>query len=84
MLARAQRRAHALVLETGMPVPGMMEMLLAKAAANARALAALASGEAAPAAPAAAAPEAEAAAPEEKEEKKDEEETAAGLGALFG
>ncbi|NTV76896.1 MAG: 50S ribosomal protein L10, partial [Methanothrix sp.] len=80
----AQRRATALVLEAGIPVPGMMEMLLAKAAANARALSRLASGEATAAAPAAAAPVAKAAAEEEKEEKKDEEETAAGLGALFG
>ena len=84
MLARAQRRAVALVLETGIPVPSMMEQLLARAAANARAVAALTSGEAPSAAPAAAASEAKADAVEEKEEKKDEEETAAGLGALFG
>lgn len=84
MLARAQRRAAALVLETGIPVPDMMEQLLARAAANARAVAALTSGETPSAAPAAAASEAKADAVEEKEEKKDEEETAAGLGALFG
>jgi len=81
MLQKAQTKARALVLEAGIPVPSMMEMLLAKAAANAKALARLASGEAAvTAAPAAAPVKAE----EEKEEKKDEEDTAAGMGALFG
>jgi large subunit ribosomal protein L10 len=84
MLQKAQTRARALVLDAGIPVPGMMEMILAKAAANAKVLASVASGEAAPAAPAAAAPAAEAEVKEEKDEKKDEEETAAGLGALFG
>lgn len=82
MLQKAQTRARALVLETGMPVPGMMEMLLAKAAANACAVASLASGQTAPTRAAAPAPAAEA--KEEKEEKKDEGDTAAGLGALFG
>jgi large subunit ribosomal protein L10 len=81
MLQKAQTRAHALVLEAGLPVPGMMEMVLAKAAANARALAGLASGESAPAPAKAQAP---AKAEEETEEKKDEGDTAAGLGALFG
>jgi large subunit ribosomal protein L10 len=81
MLQKAQTRARALVLEAGIPVPSMMEMVLAKAAANARAIARLASGEAAPTA---AAPPAPAKAQEEKEEKKDEGDTAAGLGALFG
>jgi len=81
MLQKAQTEARALVLDAGLPVPGMMEMLLAKAAANAKALNRLASGEAAPtAAPVAAPVKAE----EEKEEKKDEEDTAAGMGALFG
>jgi large subunit ribosomal protein L10 len=85
MLQKAQTEARALVLDAGLPVPGMMEMLLAKAAANAKALSSLASGEAAPAA----APAADAAASEEKaeetsEEKKEEGDTAAGLGALFG
>jgi ribosomal protein L12E/L44/L45/RPP1/RPP2 len=55
----------------------MMEFILAKAAANAKAIDNIARGETAPAA---AAP----AAKEEKEEKKDEGDTAAGLGALFG
>jgi len=81
MLQKAQTEARALVLDAGLPVPGMMEMLLAKAAANAKALERLASGEAAViAAPAAAPVKVE----EEKEEKKDEEDTAAGMGALFG
>jgi large subunit ribosomal protein L10 len=81
MLQKAQTRARALVLDAGIPVPSMMEMLLAKAAANAKALARLASGEAAPTAAPASAP---AKAEEEIEEKKDEEDTAAGMGALFG
>jgi large subunit ribosomal protein L10 len=81
MLQKAQTKARALVLEAGIPVPSMMEMLLAKAAANAKALARLASGETAPTAAPAQAP---AKAQEEKEEKKDEEDTAAGMGALFG
>jgi large subunit ribosomal protein L10 len=81
MLQKARARARALVLEAGIPVPSMMEMLLARAALNAKAIARLASGEAA--LEAAAAP-ALAKAQEEKEEKKDEGDTAAGLGALFG
>jgi large subunit ribosomal protein L10 len=81
MLQKAQTEARALVLDAGLPVPGMMEMLLAKAAANAKALERLAKGETAPIAAPAAAP---AKAEEEKEEKKDEEDTAAGMGALFG
>jgi large subunit ribosomal protein L10 len=81
MLQKAQTRARALVLEAGIPVPSMMEMVLAKAAANARAIARLASGEVAVAAATFSAP---VEAQEEKEEKKDEEDTAAGLGALFG
>jgi len=81
MLQKAQTKARALVLEAGIPVPSMMEMLLAKAASNAKALSRLASGEAALEAVAAPAP---AKAEEEKEEKKDEEDTAAGMGALFG
>jgi len=56
-----------------------MEFILAKAAANASAIAGLASGQKAPAATAAPAAE------EKQEEKKEEEgDTAAGLGALFG
>jgi len=81
MLQKAQTKARALVLEAGIPVPSMMEMVLARAVANARAVARLASGEAAPAAVLAPAP---AKAREEKEEMKDEGDTAAGLGALFG
>jgi len=81
MLQKAQTKARALVLDAGIPVPSMMEMLLAKAAANAKALARQVSGEAAPTAAPASAP---AKVEEEKEEKKDEEDTAAGMGALFG
>jgi large subunit ribosomal protein L10 len=81
MLQKAQTKARALVLDAGIPVPSMMEMLLAKAAANAKALARQVSGEAAPTASPASAP---AKVEEEKEEKKDEEDTAAGMGALFG
>jgi large subunit ribosomal protein L10 len=77
MLQKAQTRARALVMEAAIPVPSMMEFILAKAAANAKAIDKIARGETAPAA---AAP----AAKEEKEEKKDEGDTAAGLGALFG
>jgi large subunit ribosomal protein L10 len=79
MLQKAQTKARALVLEAGIPVPSMMEFVLAKAAANAQAIASISSGKTAPAAAAAAAPAAE----EEKEEKK-EGDTTAGLGALFG
>lgn len=78
MLQKAQTKARALVLEAAIPVPSMMELILSKAASQAKAVAHAASGETAPAA--AAAP----AAKEEKEEKKDEGDTAAGLGALFG
>ena len=77
MLQKAQTKARALVLEAAIPVPSMMEFILAKAAANAKSIDNIARGETAPAA---AAP----AAKEEKEEKKDEGDTAAGLGALFG
>ena len=82
MLQKAQTKARALVLDAGMIIPSMMEFILAKAAANASAIAGLASGQKAQAAPAAtAAPAAE----EKQEEKKEEEgDTAAGLGALFG
>ncbi len=83
MLQRAQTKARALVAEAGIPVPGMMNIVLAKAVANAQAIARLTSGETVSAAPAAAAPAA-AAKEEKKEEKKEEEDTAAGLGSLFG
>jgi large subunit ribosomal protein L10 len=81
MLQKAQTKARALVLEGGIPVPSMMEFVLAKAAANAKAIHSLASGEASPVASAAAPA---VSAKEEKEEKKEEGDTAAGLGALFG
>lgn len=78
MLQKAQTKARALVLEAAIPVPSMMEFILAKAAANAKAIDNIARGETAPVAPAAPA------AKKVKEEKKDEGDTAAGLGALFG
>jgi large subunit ribosomal protein L10 len=85
ILQRAQTKARALVAEAGIPVPGMMNIVLAKAVANAQAIARLTSGEAAPAPAAVPAGAGKAAAEEEKnEEKKEEEDTAAGLGALFG
>ncbi|MDD1760302.1 MAG: 50S ribosomal protein L10 [Methanothrix sp.] len=76
MLQKAQVGARALVLDAGIPVPSMMEFVLAKAEANAKAIRSLTSGV----------PEAPVTAPakEEKEEKKEEGDTAAGLGALFG
>jgi large subunit ribosomal protein L10 len=77
MLQKAQTKARALVLEAAIPVPSMMGFILAKAAANAKAIDNIARGETAPAA---AAP----AAKKVKEEKKDEGDTSAGLGALFG
>jgi large subunit ribosomal protein L10 len=83
MMQRAQTKARALVAEAGIPVPGMMNIVLAKAVANAQAIARLTRGESAPAEPVAAAPKA-AAEEENKEEKKEEGDTAAGLGALFG
>jgi ribosomal protein L12E/L44/L45/RPP1/RPP2 len=82
MLQRAQVKARALVAEAGIPVPGMMDLVLCTAAAKAQAISMLTSGKpaAAPAAVAATAAKVQ----EEKEEKKDEGDTAAGLGALFG
>jgi large subunit ribosomal protein L10 len=88
ILQLASAKARGLVAEAGIPVPGMMEIVLARAAANALTIASLARGEAAPA-PAAEAAVGPSAVKEkqeapEKEEKKEEEDTAAGLGALFG
>jgi len=85
ILQRAQAKARSLVVETGIPVPGMMDIVLAKAVANAKAIESLVSGGSAPA-PAQAAPTAPVAKAEEekKEEKKDEEAGVEGLGALFG
>jgi large subunit ribosomal protein L10 len=93
ILQLAQAKARSLVAEAGIPVPGMMELVLARAAANALAITSLVRGEAAPAkaaeaaiSPAAKGMKGEAPKKEEKktEEKKEEEDTAAGLGALFG
>ena len=85
ILQRAQAKARSLVAETGIPVPGMMDIVLAKAVANAKAIESLVSGGSAPA-PAQAAPAAPKAVAEEekKEEKKEEEAGVEGLGALFG
>ncbi len=47
---RPKTKARALVLEAGIPVPSMMEFILAKAAANAKAIASMTSGKTAPAA----------------------------------
>jgi large subunit ribosomal protein L10 len=82
ILQRAQTKARSLVAEAGIPVPGMMDLVLAKAAANAKAIEGLIGGKTArkteAPAPAAKAEE------ETKEEKKEEEAGAEGLGALFG
>ncbi|MGD0952005.1 MAG: 50S ribosomal protein L10 [Methanotrichaceae archaeon] len=78
ILQKAFSKAKNLVAEGGIPVPGMMDIVLSRAAANARAIASLAKGEAAPAQ----APVKEKEKP--KEEEKKEEDTAAGLGSLFG
>ncbi|OPY53918.1 MAG: 50S ribosomal protein L10 [Methanosaeta sp. PtaU1.Bin060] len=85
ILQRAQAKARALVAEAGIPVPGQMDLVLGRAAAQAMAISSLIGGAKPAEASAAAAgtPATEAEATEEKEEKK-EEETAAGLGALFG
>lgn len=87
ILQRAQIKARALVAEAGIPVPGQMNLVLGRAAAHAMAISGLIGGAkpaaAAQAAAAASAPAAKAEAKEEKEEKK-EEDTAAGLGSLFG
>jgi large subunit ribosomal protein L10 len=83
ILQRAQTKARGLVVEAGIPVPGMMDLVLAKAAANAKAIDGLIGGKAAEAP--ASAPAAKAKAEQEtKEEKKEEEAGAEGLGALFG
>ena len=78
ILQKAFAKAKNLVVEGGIPVPGMMEIVLSRAAANAQAIASLAKGETAPAQ----APVKEKEKP--KEEEKKEEDTAAGLGSLFG
>jgi large subunit ribosomal protein L10 len=78
ILQKAQTRARNLVAEGAIPVPGMMEIVLSKAAANAQVIAGLAKGEAAPAQ----SPVKEEEKPHEEEKK--EEDTAAGLGSLFG
>jgi large subunit ribosomal protein L10 len=78
ILQRAQDKARNLVAEGGLPVPGLMDIVLLRAAAKAQAIAGLTKREAAPA-PAPAESKEEVA-----EEEKKEEDTAAGLGSLFG
>lgn len=78
ILQKAFTRAKGLVAEGGIPVPGMMDVILSRAAANARVLASLSKGETA----SAQAPVKEQEKP--KIEDKKEEDTAAGLGSLFG
>jgi large subunit ribosomal protein L10 len=77
MLQKASIRAKNLVAEAAIPVPGMMEIVISRAAANAKMLSNLAEGEAAPAQ----APAKEEEKPKEEEKKED---AAAGLGSLFG
>jgi large subunit ribosomal protein L10 len=78
ILQKAFTRARGLVAEGGIPVPGMMDVVLSRAAANARVLASLSKGETA----SAQAPVKKQGKP--KVEDKKEEDTAAGLGSLFG
>ncbi len=80
ILQKAQVEARSIVAEAGIPVPGMMELVLSKAVANANVLASLTSGAKKPVVTATPIVKEK----EEKEEKKDEGDTAAGLGALFG
>ncbi|HOT06469.1 MAG TPA: 50S ribosomal protein L10 [Methanotrichaceae archaeon] len=85
VLQRASIRARSLVAEAGIPVPGSMEIVLGKASANAAAIAALMGGgkKAAPAKESVQTAGTEKAEEEESKENK-EEDTAAGLGSLFG
>lgn len=78
ILQKAFVRARGLVTEGGIPVPGMMELVLSRAASNARVLASLSNRESAPVQSPAKEEE------EPKVEEKKEEDTAAGLGSLFG
>lgn len=79
IVQRAASRARYLVAERGIPVPGMMDLVIMKAHANAQAIASLISGGES-------APEQKQVEEvvEEVEEKKEEEDAAAGLGSLFG
>jgi len=84
ILQRAASKARNLVLECAIPVPGMMEALLAKAAADASVLTNLVEGGPAEA-PAAGAPaETGEEKAEEAEKEEDEEAGLGGLSALFG
>jgi large subunit ribosomal protein L10 len=78
ILQKAFARAKNLVAEGGIPVPGMMEIVLSRASANANIIAGFTKGETAPV---------QVPAKEEekpKEDEKKEEDAAAGLGSLFG
>jgi large subunit ribosomal protein L10 len=77
MLQRSSIKAKNLVAECGIPVPGMMDLVILRAAANANAIANLGKVETAPA-------QAPAKVEEKPKEEKKEEDTAAGLGSLFG
>jgi large subunit ribosomal protein L10 len=81
MLQRASMKAKALVATAALPIPGSMDIVICKAAANAAAIASLVEGDKAPAA---SSPKAAEAPKAEVEEEKKEEDTAAGLGSLFG
>jgi len=84
LLQRAASKARNLVLECAIPVPGMVEALLAKAAADASVLTSLVEGGPAEA-PAASAPaEKTEEKAEEAEKEEDEEAGLGGLSALFG
>ena len=84
ILQRAASKARNLVLECAIPVPGMMEALLAKAAADASVLTNLVEGGPAEA-PAAGAPaETGEEKAEEAEKEENEEAGLGGLSALFG
>lgn len=84
ILQRAASKARNLVLECAIPVPGMMEALLAKAVADASVLTNLVEGGPAEA-PAAGAPaETGEEKAEEAEKEENEEAGLGGLSALFG
>jgi len=83
ILQIAQSKARTMVAECALPVPGMINLVLGKAVANARAVATLMDGGAAEAPEAAMESKVEEAT-EEKKEEESEEDMAAGLGSLFG
>ena len=86
LLQRAASKARNLVLECAIPVPGMVEALLAKAAADASVLTNLVEGGSVAEAPvvASAPAEKDEEKAEEAEKEEDEEAGLGGLSALFG